>query len=81
MTNRLPSRHGPAAALAILLCVFTTVLAAPTVRITSPVDGAELEAEEKFIVSAEVSPSASGGRVVKVEFFVWSHNLRVGEAT
>jgi len=26
-------------------------------------------------------PSTHGGRVVKVEFFVWSHNLRVGEAT
>ena len=61
--------------------IFTSVaLAVPTVRITSPVDGAELGAGEKFSVSAGASTSDPGGRVVKVEFFVWSHNLRVGES-
>ena len=61
--------------------ILTSVaFATPTVRITSPVDGAVLGAGEKFNVSAAASTGASGGRVVKVEFFVWSHNLRVGES-
>jgi len=71
-------------AVTIAVCVVgifpSVAFTAPPVRITSPVDGAELRAGEKFNVSAVVSPGAPGGRVVKVEFFVWSPNLRVGEA-
>jgi predicted neuraminidase len=52
----------------------------PTVRVTAPAEGAELKAGAPFTAIADAQVDA-GRRIVKVQFFVWSRNLRVGEAT
>jgi len=68
------------ACLACLAFAATTALASPTVRVTAPADGAELKADAPFTATADAQADA-GRRIVKVQFFVWSHALRVGEAT
>ena len=52
----------------------------PTVRVVAPAASDELPIGQNFRVAAEAQADA-GRRVVKVEFFVWSSNLRVSEAT
>lgn len=52
----------------------------PTVRVVAPAASDELPIGQNFRVAAEALADA-GRRVVKVEFFVWSRNLRVSEAT
>ncbi len=52
----------------------------PFVRVVSPQPSDELRAAEKFTARAEARADA-GRRIVKVEFFVLSHNLAAGVAT
>ena len=51
----------------------------PTVRVVAPEPTNGIPVGQNFRVAAEAQADA-GRRIVKVEFFVWSHNLRVGEA-
>lgn len=60
------------ACLACLAFAATTALASPTVRVTAPTDGAELKADAFFSATADAQADA-GRRIVKVQFFVWSH--------
>ena len=80
----MKSRHAHLLVSSLLLLVAspTTVRAAshpPTVRVVAPSPSGELTVGQNFRVTAEAQADA-GRRVVKVEFFVWSSNLRVGEA-
>ena len=81
----MKSRHAHFLVSSLLLLVAspTTVRAAshpPTVRVIAPSPSGELTVGQNFRVAAEAQADA-GRRVVKVEFYVWSSNLRVGEAT
>ena len=52
---------------------------APTVRVIAPKPTDDLRAPANFICTAEASDP--DGRVMKVEFYAWSHALRLGTAT
>jgi predicted neuraminidase len=63
----------------LLVLAAAPALAAPMVRVLQPLANAELPAGQNFTAAAEARAEA-GRRIVKIDFFVWSHNLRVGEA-
>ncbi len=81
----MKSRHAHLFVTSLLLlgAFLQTVRAAhrsPTFRVVAPSPSGELTVGQTFRVVAEAEADA-GRRIVKVEFFVWSSNLRVGEAT
>ncbi len=51
----------------------------PTVRVIAPNSTKDLRAPANFICTAEASDA--DGRVTKVEFYAWSHALKLGTAT
>jgi hypothetical protein len=65
-----------------LLAGLARVLAAnqpPTVRVIAPTPADDLRAPANFTCTAEASDA--DGRVTKVEFYAWSHALKLGTAT
>ncbi|MBL9186700.1 MAG: exo-alpha-sialidase [Opitutaceae bacterium] len=52
----------------------------PVVRVTAPLPSDSLAPSAKFTARADAT-AAAGRTIAKVEFFVWSSNLRVGIAT